>query len=71
MISDIFNKYDWSGFLHTWAEQVSLCDSEKDLYRKLKKFKEDFGSYYGKISRKQAKLKGICEKDERQSYDDV
>lgn len=59
MIGDIFNNLDWSGYLRTWSEQLTYCDSEEDLYRKLKKFKEEFNSTYGKLSRRERLKNGF------------
>ena len=52
MTGDIFNPMDWSGYFRTWSEQLSYCTSEEDLYKKLMKFKEEFNSAYGKLSRR-------------------
>lgn len=59
IIVDVLNNMDWSGYFRTWSEQLSYCDSEEDLYRKLKKFKEEFGSAYGKLSRKERRKCGF------------
>ena len=59
MNGNILNNHDWSGYLRTWSEQLTYCDSEEDLYRKLKKFKEEFNSAYGKLSRKERRKSGF------------
>ena len=37
----------------------SYIDSEEELYRKLKKFKEEFNSSYGKLSRRERRKNGF------------
>lgn len=59
MYGDILNNLDWSGYFTTWSEQLRNCDSEEDLYRKLKKFKDDFSSSYGKLSRRKRRKNGF------------
>ena len=59
MTGDIFNPMDWSGYFRTWSEQLSYCTSEEDIYRKLKKFKEEFNSAYGKLSRRKRRKDGF------------
>ena len=59
MIEDILNNLDWSGYFRTWSEQLRYCDSEEDIYRKLKKFKEEFNSDYGKLSRRKRRKDGF------------
>ena len=59
MNGDVFNNMDWSGYFRTWSEQIACCSSEEDLYIKLKKFKEEFNSAYGKLSRKERRKTGF------------
>ncbi len=59
MTGDIFNPMDWSGYFRTWSEQLRYCTSEEDLYKKLMKFKEEFNSAYGKLSRKERRKSGF------------
>lgn len=59
MCDDVLNNWDWCGYLRTWSEQLTYCDSEEDLYRKLRKFKEEFNSAYGKLSRKERRKRGF------------
>lgn len=59
MIEDILNNLDWSGYFRTWSEQLRYCNSEEDIYRKLKKFKEEFNSDYGKLSRRKRRKDGF------------
>lgn len=59
MYGDIFNNLDWSGYFRTWSIQLMYCDSEEELYRKLKKFKEEFNSSYGKLSRRERRKNGF------------
>lgn len=46
------NNLDWCGFFTTASLQVRRAKSEEDLYRRLRKIKDDFNSEYGKLSRK-------------------
>ena len=59
MIGNILNNLDWSGYFTTWSEQLRYCDSEEDIYKKLKKFKEEFNSAYGKLSRRKRRKDGL------------
>lgn len=59
MCGDVLNNWDWCGYLRTWSEQLTYCDSEEDLYRKLGKFKYEFNSAYGKLSRKERRKRGF------------
>lgn len=59
MYGDILNNLDWSGYFKTWSEQLMYCDSEEELYRKLKNFKEEFNSGYGKLSRRERRKNGF------------
>lgn len=59
MGDDVLNNLNWSGYLQTWAEQVRYCSSEEDLYKKLNKFKTEFNSAYGKLSRKTRRKRGF------------
>ena len=59
MCGDVLNNMHWCGYLRTWSEQLACCDSEEDLYRKLRKFKEEFNSAYGKLSRKERRKRGF------------
>lgn len=59
MNGNVLNKLDWSGYFRTWSEQLTYCDSEEDLYQKLKKFKEEFNPAYGQLSRKTRRKYGF------------
>lgn len=59
MVGNVLNKYDWSGYFRTWSEQLRYCQSEEDIYIKLRKFKEEFNSAYGVLSRKDRDKKGF------------
>ena len=63
MCGNILNQTDWSGYFRTWSEQLRHCDSEEDIYRKLKKFKEEFNSAYGRLSRSKRRKNGFRYKD--------
>ena len=64
MYGDILNETDWSGYFRTWSEQLRYCDSEEDIYRKLKEFKEEFNSAYGKLSRSKRRKDGFKYKED-------
>ena len=52
------------------AERMSLCTSEEQMYRALRKFKEeDFMKEYGKLSRAKRRRKGFRWEDGKE-YDD-
>ena len=63
MIGDVLNNMDWCGYFRTWSEQIVNCDSEEDLYRKLRRFKEDFNPAYGRLSRIQRMRSGFRYKE--------
>lgn len=45
------NNHDWSGEFMTMSQKLARCTSEEQMYKVLKKFKDDFNSEYGKLSR--------------------
>lgn len=53
------NNLDWAGVFMTMAERMRLCMNEEQMYRQLKKFKEEFNSEYGKLSRAERSKKGF------------
>ena len=59
MSGDVLNNLDWSGYFRTWSEQLGYCTSEEDLYKKLNKFKNEFNSAYGKLSRRERMRDGF------------
>ena len=58
-MAHIRNNLDWAGFLKTSAERMTYCKSEEDMYRQLKKFKEEFNTEYGKLSRAKRRKTGF------------
>ena len=42
---------DWAGEFQTMAERMRLCESEEQMYRQLQRFKEEFNTEYGRLSR--------------------
>lgn len=52
------NNLEWAGFFTTMAHKVRACASEEQMYQQLKKFKEEFNSEYGKLSRKKRSKDG-------------
>jgi len=61
MMSELRTNFDWAGCFTTMAEKMRLCESEEQMYRQLRRFKEDdFEPEYGKLSRaKQRRKKGF------------
>ena len=55
---------DWSGLFMTMAERMRKCESEEQMYRQLRKFKEEFNSEYGKLSRAKWNKKGFDANEE-------
>lgn len=45
------NNYDWSGWFRTMSERMIWCTSEEQMYKQLQKFKEEFNTEYGRLSR--------------------
>lgn len=63
MYGDVFNNFDWSCIFQTWSRELKCCESEEDLYIMLKKFKEEFNSSYGKLSRRKRRKDGFRYKE--------
>lgn len=57
----IRSNLDWAGEFRTMAERMMLSDSEEHMFRQLQKFKEDFNTEYGKLSRAERKKHGFRE----------
>lgn len=53
------NNLDWAGTFMTMSERMRLCTNEEQMYQQLKKFKEEFNSEYGKLSRAKRRKKGF------------
>ena len=64
MYGDVLSELDWSGYFRTWSEQLRYCNSEEDLYKKLKKFKEEFNPAYQKLSHRKRRKDGFSRYDE-------
>ena len=47
----IRSNLDWAGEFRTMAERMMLCESEEQMFRQLQRFKEEFNTEYGKLSR--------------------
>lgn len=63
-MSELRNNLDWAGYFKTMAERMMLCESEEQMYRQLRRFKEDdFMPEYGRLSRAKRRKKGFrwCE----------
>ena len=50
---------DWSGWFTTMAERMRKYESEEQMYRQLQKFKEEFNTEYGRLSRTQRSKTGF------------
>lgn len=63
-MSEIRSNYDWAGEFTTMSQKMIYCTSEEQLYRMLKKFKEEiFMPEYGRLSRTKRRKKGCRWKD--------
>lgn len=66
-MSELRSNLDWAGEFQTMAEKMRLCESEEQMYRTVRNFKEQFfNSEYGRLSRAKRRKKGFrwCEQDE-------
>lgn len=43
---ELRSNLDWAGYFRTMAERMSLCESEEQMYRQLRRFKEDKNRFY-------------------------
>lgn len=69
-MKELRSNLDWAGCFQTMAERMSLCTSEEQMYRALRKFKEEyFMKEYGKLSRAKRRRKGFRWEDGKE-YDD-
>lgn len=59
MNMDIKYNLDWSGWFMTMSERMRKCESEEQLYRQLRNFKDEFNSAYGKLSRSRRNRKQL------------
>lgn len=50
---------DWAGEFMTMSERMRLCESEEQMYQQLKRFKEEFNSEYGELSRLKRDRRGF------------
>lgn len=60
---DTFDRFGWACMFQTMAERTRKCTSEEQMYQQLKKFKDDFSSEYGKLSRAKRKKSGFRYED--------
>ena len=59
-MSELRTNLDWAGCFKTMAERMTLCESEEQMYRQIKRFKEDdFMPEYGRLSRAKRRKKGF------------
>lgn len=69
-MKELRSNLDWAGCFQTMVERMSLCTSEEQMYRALRKFKEeDFMKEYGKLSRAKRRRKEFRWEDGKE-YDD-
>ena len=50
---------DWAGEFRTMAERMMLCESEEQMYKQLQRFKDEFNTEYGRLSRTQRSRTGF------------
>ena len=59
-MSELRTNLDWAGYFTTMAERMTLCESEEQMYRQIRRFKEDdFMPEYGRLSRAKRRKKGF------------
>ena len=58
-MSELRSNLGWAGEFQTMAERMRLCESEEQMYKTLRRFKEDiFTSEYGRLSRTKRRKRG-------------
>lgn len=68
-MSELRTNLDWAGYFRTMAERMMWCESEEQMYRQIRRFKEeDLMPEYGRLSRTKRRKKGFrwCEQDDKQ-----
>jgi hypothetical protein len=67
---ELRSNLNWAGYFTTMAERMSLCESEEQMYRQLRRFKEeDFMPEYGRLSRAKRRRKGFRWRDGEEDED--
>jgi hypothetical protein len=67
---ELRSNLNWAGYFTTMAERMSLCESEEQMYRQLRRFKEeDFMQEYGRLSRAKRRRKGFRWRDGEEDED--
>ena len=62
---DLRSNLDWAGYFQTMANRMSYCESEEQMYKVLRRFKEeDFMSEYGRLSREKRRKHGFRWRDD-------
>lgn len=63
-MTELRSNLNWAGYFRTMAERMSLCESEEQMYKQLRRFKEeDFMPEYGRLSRTKRRTKGFRWRD--------
>lgn len=61
---ELQSNLNWAGVFQTMANRMSHCTSEEQMYRVLKRFKEEeFMPEYGRLSRTKRRKKGFRWRD--------
>lgn len=60
---ELISNLDWAGVFMAMSERMRLCESEEQMYRTLQKFKEEFNTEYGRLSRADRNKKGLRWRD--------
>lgn len=61
---ELQSNLNWAGVFQTMANRMSHCTSEEQMYRVLKRFKEEeFMPEYGRLSRTKRRKRGFRWRD--------
>ena len=63
-MAELRSNLDWARYFKIMAVRMSLCESEEQMYKQLRQFKEeDFMPEYGRLSRAKRRTKGFRWRD--------
>ena len=63
-MAELRSNLDWARRFKIMAVRMSLCESEEQMYKQLRQFKEeDFIPEYGRLSRAKRRIKGFRWRD--------
>jgi len=63
-MAELRSNLDWARHFKTMAVRMLLCESEEQMYKQLRRFKEeDFMPEYGRLSRAKRRTKGFRWRD--------